>query len=41
MRVARREQRVNLPKRLAIPEADDGNCDAGDQAVARKAEREI
>lgn len=41
LRVAQRERRADLPKRLAVPEADDGDRDAGDQAVAGKTEGEV
>jgi len=39
--IRRRNKRANLPKWLAVPEADDGDRDAGNQAVAREAEGEI
>lgn len=32
---------MDLPKRLAVPEADDGNCDSWDHAVAGEAEGEV
>jgi len=32
---------MDLPEWLAVPEADDGDGDAGDEAVAREAEGEV
>jgi len=41
LEAAREKKREDIPKWLAIPEADNRNCDAGDQAVAREAESEV
>jgi hypothetical protein len=40
-RVRKQKQRADLPKWLAIPEADNGDRDARNQAVAREAKGEV